>query len=517
MRYVFICILGLLLINCSINTTVRSSKADSTEVETIEKQQFLRVKFNYAEMSEQETNGYDETMQETVDDALANIERFQSDIAVKIMSDAMSSYPPHPLIFNIYSWSLFRNGQRMKSIEVIDKGIKLFGPYINLVHPRFVMSSEMAKTGLHQKEVDGNVVFEMSSLPYDDDQFILENTRCALYDAQFLLDAFKGDVDYENAFIQVIASIYCDLEDYSKSNAYYFKLLSSLEYEESAIVDISRNFLLLKNYEKAEEYLLDGIAKYPESILLIENLKKLYKATGDKKKEEKYSKLDRFYRMIPEFLILDYDENLLETIDFFSSDQSPEEKMKKYEDVCRDSLESVINVSIIILFLHENHDNGLEEIVTEKLISIGNPAIPLVSELFQNQFISTCTVTKCAEIFSAIRDPHGWDLMVEFLPQLIYMPSTLIPPAIPANLVKFDEDKGARVLIETIKTFIEPEVQATSSESEKNSTSLRSFSFGQNRMFSALSEINTEKIVQIANECNYSDEELELLLKRVYD
>ncbi|MBN1181769.1 MAG: hypothetical protein JXB49_05730 [Bacteroidales bacterium] len=121
-------------------------------------------------------------------------------------------------------------------------------------------------------------------------------------------------------------------------------------------------------------------------------------------------------------------------------------------------------------------------------------------------------MSKCCEVFSALKDPRGWDTMVEALPQMTSLPSTLIPPDIPSNMIKYDKTEGTKEILIVTKTFL-----LEDEESKEEVTEIFQINFGKARLFSALEVIPQNQLTTIAVELNYTDHEIELLLSRVYN
>lgn len=111
----------------------------------------------------------------------------------------------------------------------------------------------------------------------------------------------------------------------------------------------------------------------------------------------------------------------------------------------------------MILKLHENHGNGLEEKATEILKEIGKPSIEKVHLLFQSDVstISTCTITALSEIMASVKDEKSWELFKAYLPTLSQITKMkLLPPWVPEKMIQFDEDRGIKEILMVIKELL---------------------------------------------------------------
>ena len=85
------------------------------------------------------------------------------------------------------------------------------------------------------------------------------------------------------------------------------------------------------------------------------------------------------------------------------------------------------------------------------------------------------------------------------------MPMTLIPPAVPAMIIKFDEEKGAKEVLKVVKTLFHRD------KPKNNSPFADLAGMGTYVYYAPLKKINRAKVVMMAKELNYSDDEIQML------
>ena len=116
-----------------------------------------------------------------------------------------------------------------------------------------------------------------------------------------------------------------------------------------------------------------------------------------------YERKFNFYNWVPDFCDYDFSETNYESIVYFIKDIDGAEKIKKLKLIVKNSTRNeAIDICLTILKMHENHHNNLENETEEVLIKFGNEVVPKVIKLFQYPDISTCTVSKCANILASI-------------------------------------------------------------------------------------------------------------------
>ena len=125
---------------------------------------------------------------------------------------------------------------------------------------------------------------------------------------------------------------------------------------------------------------------------------------------------------------------------------------------------------------------------------------------------STCTITKAASVLAEIKDPRGWQPMVDYLPRIENLPFTLIPPEVPEQIIKFDREKGLVVMLEWIKGQLS---DGSGKESEDPFAQLGGM-FTDINMFMPLKTYERDELVTAAKKLNYSEREIEILLEKVY-
>ncbi|MBN1181770.1 MAG: hypothetical protein JXB49_05735 [Bacteroidales bacterium] len=313
-------------------------------------------------------------------EAMLQIDKLNSSRSVKIMEDLFNSSEKHPEIYSHYAFCLYKNGKWMESIAVIDEGIETFGPNYFLVYTRLIMSWYMAQQGTKSKNIDGNTLYQANpkDLPYEEDQFFHENNLSALNDALYLYDVYEP----EPQLINTIALIYRDLQYYEDSNIFFSDLS---EFEGFSLVSdyqIGANFIAMQKYEEAEHIFLQILENHPEETFVYEMLTQIYSESGNENKAADCAKKARFYNFFPDFLYQEYDENLYTDLTFLIEENDSEEKLQKLKEISNDSQDILLDVSLVILYTHTNHGNGLEEYIRDKLIEIGEESIPKLIELF---------------------------------------------------------------------------------------------------------------------------------------
>ena len=162
----------------------------------------------------------------------------------------------------------------------------------------------------------------------------------------------------------------------------------------------------------------------------------------------------------------------------------------------------------MILKLHANHGNGLEDDASNMLSQIGLPSIEKTHKLFRSN-ISTCTITYLADVMAHVKDSASWELLVAFLPTIANMPMTLIAPSVPEKLLLFNERTGLVEILKVIKPLL--------SENQDNSADPMSQlgSFNQFVYYYPLKKLKQKEVLSVAKVLNYTDSELEKLKEKI--
>lgn len=474
-------------------------------------QSFKRKKFDYSKMQNENISNCDTDVLNELQSALIQIEQLQSEQAVLASEKIFQKTQQCPQIYEVYGWSLFRNGKWLEGLDIIEKGLDKFGSNPDLILRKGFMSLEMAELGVGQRNIDGNGVYLSKDrhLKYDEEQFKEENLASALSDFEYI------STNYENRYqeIMITGYLYGKIKNYDKSNEYLQKLLEINEYKEDALMYIIDNYIASKNYTKAEKLLIDLLQKHPKLSVIHKKMYEVYQASGDKHKMEESQNKYKFFQIISNFSDIQYSKENLETLLFFAENNPIKEKENKLNDIVKNKAQSfVIDVCLSILKIHANHGNGIEEKATMELINFGNKSIPKAINMMENENVSTCTITNIADILASVKDTSGWQPLINYLPRMANLPFTVIPPNVPAKIMKFDKDKGARILISFIKKLIQTEQNTQKSDNPFDDLK----GFGQNVFYEPLKELKKKEVIQIAKENNYSTEEIDILLKNIY-
>lgn len=463
-------------------------------------QKLQRNVFEYKKLKSDHFTECDELTTKELEKAILSIQENNSTNAIAISKKIYDNKKDCFLIFDTYGYSLFRNGEWFEGIEIIEKGIEKFGSVPELIKRKSEMSLEMAELGTGQKDIDGNSVFKANSIPYEEEQFKNENLQSALIDLEYLRSKFNRN---EETFY--VAKIQQLLKIYDKSNETFKTLLSDEEYKNIALFNIADNYIALKDFNTAEIELNKLLNENPKEAILYEKLGEIYELKKDKARSNEYSSKSIFYKNIPSSSSLEYSKENFDLLKYFGTEENkPNKKLKKLSEIAgQNNQEHTIDVCLMILKLHANHGNGVEEKATEIITKIGKPAIEKVNQLFQSD-VSTCTITNLADIMANVKDENSWVLMKEYLPYIATMPMTLIPPSLPEKMIQFNEDEGVKEVLIAVKPLL--------NESEDNNNSLNEMGgFGKYVYYLPLGKVNKEKLKKIATELNYSDQEFKTL------
>lgn len=470
-------------------------------------QDFTRKVFDYKNLEKDYPKCADNILIE-LDKSVNLLKENNSEKAVEISKKIFEENKNCPEIYQNYGYCLFRNGQLIEGINIIDNGIEKFGSVPDLIKRKSEMSLELFEIGVGQKNIDGNTVYlsKDKRLKYDEKQFKDENLKSALIDLEYLTSKYEN----RNEELYIIAKIKQLNSDFEKSNEIFEKLSKIEEYRENSIFNIADNYIQTKKYDEAEKQLLNLIERNPKEGQLYNKLASLYEIKEDKLKQNEFKQKAIYFDNIPYFSDLEYNDKNYNLILFFGSEKNNyKEKIKKLNLIQKTENENyLIDICLVILKLHANHGNGLEDDATKILIQIGKNSLEKTHKLIKTN-ISTCTITNLAEIMSTIKDESSWEILVEYLSILPNMPSTLIPPNVPEQIIKFNEERGIKEVLKIIKILLRKE------KSNDDNPMSQLSSFGDYIFYSALENINNQKVLKIAKELEFSENELKELREKI--
>ncbi|GEM_PF-2022883 len=467
-------------------------------------QKLNRNVFVYDKLNTENFVECDENLKKELESSLIAIQENNSSDAVEIAQKIYDVDKGCYQIYEVYGTALFRSGQWFEGIDIIEKGIEKFGSVPELIKGKSEMSIEMAELGTGQKNIDGNSVYKANSLKYDEEQFIEENFKSALIDLEYLMNTYNRSE--ETFYVGKIQQV---LKNYDKSTEVFKTLLKDEEYKYGSIFNIADNYIAQFKYQEAEVELNTLLAENPKDGQVYEKLAELYEQKKDEVNKVECKSKAIYYNNIPTCSDLEYSKDNFELLKFFGTDENKSDiKIKKLDEILKQNTENyTIDVCLMILNLHANHGNGVEEKATTMLSNIGKSAIVKVNLLFQTD-VSTCTITNLAEIMAIVKDDASWELMKQYLPNIANMPMTLIPPTLPEKMVKFDEDKGIKEILLVVKQLLSEDKKSDDPMAELNG-------FGQYVYYSPLENISKKKLKKIATELNYTDQEFELLEAKI--
>jgi len=471
-------------------------------------QDFERKTFDYSQFPEDmDVRCYDPTIEE-LNAVLKMIDNLQSKKSAILAKDIFEKTENCPMVFEIYAWALFRSGEWMESMSIIDSAITIFGADPDLILRRGYMNLEMAELGVGVRNIDGSGVYlgRNQRLNYEDSIFKRQNYLSALNDLKHIADNYHSR--YQE--IHAIGYIYQKLQEYENSTAYFSRLLKIEDFTDEVTFLIIDNHIGQKKYSEAKASLKILEKKYPKDTDIQKKLSEVYELMGDKERSDISKSKARFYSWVPAYCDLDYSPENYKTILFFVENHPPEQKIKKLKTIKKRYRKQAIDVFITILNLHENHGNGVEEEVEKLLIKTGKSVVPKVIFLMHNAS-STCTVTKAASMLAKLKDPRGWQPMIDYLPKMENIPSTLIPPLVPEQIIKFDKQEGLTALLAWIKERFDEYENISGNPLDGFGGALASMT-----IYSPLSTYRKEEIRKAAVDLKYTDEQIEHLLAKIF-
>lgn len=471
-------------------------------------QGFERIIFDYPQMPDTGKIVCHDTTIEKLNKVLELIETLHSEKSAKLAKEVFEESVKCPQLFEVYSWALFRSGEWLESMSIIDSAIRFYGSNPDLILRRGYMNIEMAEQGTGVRNIDGNSVYlsRDKRLNYDDSAFMKQNYLAALNDFKYISDTYQGRFNE----IYLTGYIFQKLENYNGSTEYASTLLENEEYSDDASFMIVENYIGQKEFSKAESTLQNLVIKYPRNPKIQKKLARLYELSGEEDKLNNARLKSQYYSWMPEYCDLEYSTENYETIRFFLEDNSTEQKLNKVEEINMQDVNRATDLFIAILNTHANHGNGVEEKAEKLLIKIGNSVVPKIILLMQNA-PSTCTVTIAASILAEIKDPSGWQPMVEYLPRMENLPFTLTPPEIPAQIIKFDKEKGLIVLLEWIKGQLEAEETISDNPLDELDGI-----FAFTSIYAPLSAYKKKDIKKVALDLKYTNDQIDKLMNKIF-
>lgn len=473
---------------------------------TVHSQEFKRKSFDYEKLAKEYTSCNNDILIE-LDKAMTAVQEYNSAKAVKLSKATFEKNKNCPEIYETYGFSLFRSGEWLEGVDIVEKGIEKFGSVPSLIKLRSDMSLEMYELGTGQKNIDGNSVYKAKdkNLSYDEEQFKEANLRSAITDLIYLNNKENNPED-----TYTIAMIYHELGEYEASNKVFESLVNDEKFGAPATFRIAGNLISQKKYNEAESMLLKMLETYKQVPDIYERIAEIYELKGEKAKQEDYKKKATFYRYVPEFTDFGYSSKNYDLLMFFGGDSDAKTKLKKLEEIQKDGdINFTTDVCIIILNIHANHGNGVEEKATEILTKNGLQALDKVHKLFLSD-VSTCTITNLAEIMANLKDERSWEMLIDYLPRITSMPGTLIPPNVPEKVILFDEERGTREVLRVVKTILNNDEKE--SEDIMASLGLNTYVF-----YAPLKKIKKDKVLKMARELNYTDSDIAKLKEELKD
>ncbi|MFN6943934.1 MAG: tetratricopeptide repeat protein [Cytophagaceae bacterium] len=467
-------------------------------------QDFERKAYNYDTLTLSESPGCDDQQFDLLQQVYSKLEEGKSKQAVILAKKFYQGEGSCIYMHEAYGWSLFRSGEWLQGVEVLDKAIDLLGGHPDLVLRRAYMSIEMAELGVSQRNIDGNSVYygKDRALPYDEEQFKKANYEAALADFTYI----ARNYDDRNEELQIIAYIHQQNGDHLKAIEVLHELLNVDDYKDNAMVHIADNYIAMGQYNLAEVILLDLEKKLPGQPIIQKSLYKVYMALGEHEKMALCEKKFYYHQWVPSFLEWPFTEKNYELVEFFVADNPVKEKEMMLAAIVKEKDREVArNLCLTILMVHANHGNGIEKKASEALVKMGKEVVPDVIALFKTPDISTCTMGNTAQILAEIKDSRGWQPLVDFLPVMANMPFTMIPPNVPEQLIRFDSKKGASALLVFIQKSMREDVADSSTPG-----------FSTYMFYYPLKKIKKKNLEKMARDLDFTGEEIADLMDKVY-
>ncbi len=470
-------------------------------------QSFTREKIDYSNLNKDSINCSDETTN-NLKTVLLQIEQLNSKQAVESAKNIFLNSDKCPFVYEIYSWALFRSGEWMESIDIIDTAINIYGANPDLIIRRAYMNLEMAEMGTGTKNIDGNSVYlsKDKKLNFNEENFKDQCYKAAINDFKYITETYS----VRHKEIYIIGYIYRQLNDYDKSNLFLKQLLNIDNHKDNALMIIIDNYIDQKKYNDAENNLSELEEKYPKNPKILKKFTELYNQTNQQSKLEISKKKFEFYSWIPEYTDIKFTEENYNTIRYFLVDNPSKDKVNRLKSIVKQDENYAIDILISVLNSHANHGNSVEEEAEKLLINIGSSAVPKVILLMENAH-STCTVTKAASILAEIKDQRAWQAMIDYLPRMQNLPFTVTPPEVPRQIIKFDREKALIALTRWLKDIVVEETPKSDDPLEELGDI-----FSSSSIYAPLKEYSKKEIQKTTKDLEYTDKQTKLLLIRIF-
>ncbi len=472
---------------------------------------YERPKFRYASMKQKPEKQCAEAADEAMKQAIDLAETNNSASALRLIEESRQAHGKCVFSELLYAQVLFRNGQRLKSNEIIDAAIKAFGPLDGLVRVRAMLCIEMAEYGVGTQAVDGNMVYlpESKHLPYKEEQFRHTNLVVASEALEYLLGEIPEDEKNETRYL--LGQLYKEMGDLDKANAAFMALKEIPEYQNRATSQLIQNWMTQKKYDIAEKELLALCERVPRNFKIYQNLEGLYTQMGQTEKAKDCKRQSHFYYSLPEYTDLPYSAENAATMSYFEENHSLQDKQKALAAVAKRPVDEAIDIYIGILNMHANHDNGLETEATHLLGAAGEPAVEKLVA-FLKRASSTCGMSNAGFALAEIKDERGWEAIVEMLPAIDRIGFTMMLPAFPQCLVNFDKERALTVMLPWIKERMERNVAA---DDENPMGSLNEM-FADGIIYRPLNVFEKTYLSDKAKAAGYNEAQIAKLLEEVY-
>ena len=476
-------------------------------------EEFTRTRFEYETMPKKPYQGCDYAELRSIRLALRQVEQLESKQGVATSKGIFLSTKKCPEVFDAYAWSLFRSGEWLEGINMIDEGIRTFGSYPDLIRRRGHMGWEMGDLGTARRVVDGNTIPlpKEKALPFEEKRFREENYRIALQDFLFLVNTQPEP--YEETFI--VGYLYHRLGDYEKSNRFFEKLVGLDKYRLNAVIAMTNNYIVTKQYGLAEKTLLNLDAKYAKSAAVYRQLSHVYWESGATTKGREFQRRAAYFQWVPPFTDLTYSDQNYAMIAFLVQNNPSVHKLRELEAITRGlDRDSAIDVCVTILAIHANAGNGLEEKAVQELVRFGKPSVPKVIQLLQMAGAPVSATASAAEVLSVLKDERGWQPLVDSLPGMAVLPGTAVPPPIPEKILAFDRDRGIKVLLPVLRDMIRADQNGDDSVNPAEVA-------GRTKIYQAfyhpLKQVEKADLVKTAQQTGYTEKEIVILTNGVYN
>lgn len=473
-------------------------------------QKLKRKKFDYYKLEKDEYKSCDPGVIAELDACYSAIDQNNSKEAVELSKKIYSKNNDCFHTYELYGLSLFKSGEWLKGVEIIEKGIEKFGSVPELVKRRSEMSLEMAQLGTKKQVIDGNTVYKggKGGLNYDEEQFVSENFASALTDLEFLYKTYNRP---NEAFI--IGKVHQVQENYEKSNEMLKTVVFDENFGTSARYEIAQNYIDLKKYDEAETQINELIQQIPEEPAFYKLMARMYEQKGDATAAKTFQQKAMFYKNVPAASGFEFSEENFNLLLYFGGEeQSAENKLKRLADLKQSKSDKEMTaICLAILKIHANHGNGVEEEAAKMLGQIGPSCLEAVHAMFLSN-VSTCTITNLADVMATIKDEGSFEILTNYLPIIVNMPMTLIPPDVPEKLIAYDPVKGTKEVLKVAQQFL----SKTKAKNDDPFGDLGGI-FTEGVFFHPLKKLDHETVFNLAAEVGYNKEEMEKLKEKLKD